>query len=469
MAEMKATIMMLVIIGSLLSTSVIGAYGHGLGKEEIGPKNVGDKLVSMEIEITPEMKKGDKLEDTTLHIQFHDVTEGEENEQVIPGVAAHIELSRFRDNKLLLNETFHVMSDVETLEILFKNRESGDINIEGMKMGSFGYMRKAGNDMIIVEGPVFTQAGLYRFKVTPIALDSEALPEDQRVPFEALITLAEVKDWDIDGNTIQTIAYYDSLTNLEYDPDNLVMKAEMPFDWDLVDEIDLLHFEYYLPKGFELADRELTGYINGVEQNIFVDRAAEDWGAVVHFMIGQKRLKELAPMMSGDDLKRAVLEIRGGAIIEKQPKEEQPIELPKEWSPAITVDTSNKSVQVEVQWSPVEINIEQDTFFKLTFKDPNTGEVLENVKYDIILMDEDGNMIAESHRSAQSKDLQIYKFDKAGMYTLMLKNVNDTGESAMVSLSVVPEFPIALLVIGIGMLGAILIRKNSNILINNKK
>ncbi|RMF29000.1 MAG: hypothetical protein D6752_06690 [Candidatus Nitrosothermus koennekii] len=453
----------------MISTSIIQAYGHGLGKEEVGPKNIGDKLVSMDIEITPEFKKADELQDITLHIQFHDVTNGEDNEQVIPGVAANIEIYRFRDNQLLLNQTFHVMSDVETLEVLFKNTESGDINIKGMKMGSFGYMRAADEDMVIVEGPIFTKAGLYKFKVTPIALDSESLPEDQRVPFEALITLSEVKNWEIDGHTIQTIAYYDSLTNLEYDPDNLVMKAEMPFDWDLVDQISLLHFEYYLPKGFELANRELTGYINGIEQSIFVDRSSEDWGAVVHFMIGQKRLKELAPMMEGDDLKRAVLEIRGGAIIEEQPKEEEKITLPEEWSPAITVETSNKSVQVEVQWSPIEIDVGQDTFFKLTFKDPNTGEVLKDVKYDIMLMDSEGNMIAESHRSAQTKEIQIYRFDEPGSYTLMLKNVNDTGESAMISLKVVPEFPLAALiplVVGFSVLAAMRLRKNSNTFTN---
>ncbi len=461
MARIKAAILLLLIIGSL---SVSNVYGHGLGKEEIGPKNVGDRLVSMDIEISPEFKKADELQDITLHIQFHDVSD-EENEQVIPGIAANIEISKFRDNQLLLNETFHVMSDVEELAILFKNVAEGDINIEGMDMGSFGYMRTADNDMIIVEGPVFTEAGLYRFKVTPIALDSELLPDDQRIPFEALITLSEIKEWQIDGNTIETIAYYDSLTNLEYDPDNLIMKAEMPFDWQLVDEIDLLHFELSLPKGFDLANRELDGYINGVEQNIFVDRAAEDWGAIVHFMIGQKRLKELAPMMEGDDLNRAILEIRGGALVEaEQPTEE--ITLPEEWSPAMTVETSNGSILVEVEWSPVTIDIDQDTFFRLTFKDPESNEVLDNVRYDIMLMDEEGNMIAETHRSAQTKDVQIYKFDKPGTYTLMLKNVNDSGESAMVSLKVVPEFPVAVLIIGIGMIAAILMRKNSRLFMN---
>ena len=303
--------------------------------------------------------------------------------------------------------------------------------------------------MIIVKGPIFLDPGLYKFVITPIAFGGELLPDDQKIPFEALITFAEIRDHEIEYNgevyTIEMISYYDSIKNVEFDPDSLALKVDMPFDWDMVDEINMLHFEISLPEGFVLVDREMSGYINGIEQQIFVDRAAEDWGAIVHFMISQKRLKELAPMMSDDDLKRAVIEVRGGAVIEELPEEE--IELPEEWSPVMSVKSSRGSVLVEIQWSPVEIDIEQDAFFKLTFKDPETGEVLDNVRYDIMFMDEEGNMIAETHRSAQSKDIQIYRFDKAGTYTLMLKNINDTGEDAMVSIKVVPEFPIAILLV----------------------
>jgi len=66
--------------------------------------------------------------------------------------------------------------------------------------------------MIIVKGPIFLDPGLYKFVITPIALDSELLPEDQRISFEALITFVEIKDHVIEYNgkeyTIETISYY---------------------------------------------------------------------------------------------------------------------------------------------------------------------------------------------------------------------------------------------------------------------
>ncbi len=450
---MNSKILLLAML-IIISASTSQVYGHGLGKEDVGPKNIGDRLVSMQISLEPEFKKADQLEDIKLHIQFYEHIDN--TKKAIPGIAANIEISRFRDNTLLLNETFHIMSDVEDLEILFHNIESESINIIGMKMGSFGYMRETGNEMVIVEGPIFTTAGLYRFKVTPIALDSESLPKEQRIPFEALVTLAEIKDVMLTHNgrdyMIETIAYYDSLRDLEFDPVNLIMKAEMPFDWALVDDIEMLHFEYYLPHGFELADRELKGYINGMEQSIFVDRSSKDWGAIVHFMIGQKRLKELASMMEGEDLNRAILEIRGGDLIRE-------ITLPKEWSQILSVKSDKGNIIVDVQWSPLEINDREDTYFNLTFRDASNN-VLEDVMYDIMLVDEEGNVVEGSHRESQMSNIQIYRFTKGGSYTLVLENINGSDEMVMINLRVIPEFPIALMIIAIAMAGVIAIRNN---------
>jgi len=429
-------LLMLFLLLSLINQDV---YGHGLGREDVGPKNIGDRLISMSIEISPEIKRVYEFTDITLRIEFKDAVE----KKTIPGVAARIEISRFRDNQLLLNETFHVMSDVEKLEVLFKTTMSGPINIEGMKMGSFGYMRKTGNDMVIVEGPIFTRAGLYKFKVTPIALDSESLPEDQRIPFESLITLAEIKSWNIDNHNIETIAYYDSITKLDYDPNNLIMKAEMPFDWKFVDEISMLHFEYYLPKGFKLADEELIGYINGIEQPIFVDRASEGWGAIVHFMIGQNRLKELVNQIENKDV--AILEIRSSISKEV-----------KEWSEPITISGNN--IDLDISWYPKDLNIDDKSVFKLVFKDKN-GNHLTNVKYDIMIRDTEGNIIQDTLRSDQVSETQEYKFDKTGAYTLMINNINGSDERAAINISVVPEFPIAILIISIAMITVLLFNR----------
>jgi len=128
------SILLAVLLVSMTSMPILDVYGHGLGKAEVGPKNVGDKLISMHVEIEPEMKKVDELKDVKLSIEVSEHI-SEEEEQVIPGIAVNLKIYKFRTNELLLDENFHVMSDVETLEILFKPSEERGINIKGMKMG----------------------------------------------------------------------------------------------------------------------------------------------------------------------------------------------------------------------------------------------------------------------------------------------------------------------------------------------
>ncbi len=432
-----------ILLMVLLIFVVYNAYGHGLAKEEVGPKNIGDKLVSMSVELEPEFKHADKLEDVTLHVRFYDYI-SEEEKNPIPGVAAYIEIYRFRDNTLLLNETFHIMSDVDDLSILFKPAE--EIKIVGMKMGSFGYMRTSFNDMIVVEGPIFTTAGLYKLKITPIALDSDSLPKEDRKTFESLITLAEIKDTPLlykgKEYVIETISYYDSITDIESNDADLSIKSYMPFDWTLVDEIELLHFEYYLPKGFELAEKDIKGYINGMEQSIFIDRESKDWGAIVHFMIGNNRLRELSNVMEGEDMKRAVIEIKAGS---------------QEWSPVTSIKTSKGSMIADISWSPVTIDDKQETQFSIMFKDASTNEMLHGITYDISILDEDGNIVTE--RKMQDSSTQVYKFEQSGKYTILLSNINNSEEDATLSITVVPEFPFAIMMISIATFSLIVLKR----------
>ena len=47
-----------VLITSILlmnAYTVPDAYGHGLGKKETEPKNVGDRIASLKVEIAPEL------------------------------------------------------------------------------------------------------------------------------------------------------------------------------------------------------------------------------------------------------------------------------------------------------------------------------------------------------------------------------------------------------------------------------
>ena len=53
-----STFVLAVLITSILLMNVYtvpDAYGHGLGKKETEPKNVGDRIASLKVEIAPEL------------------------------------------------------------------------------------------------------------------------------------------------------------------------------------------------------------------------------------------------------------------------------------------------------------------------------------------------------------------------------------------------------------------------------
>lgn len=63
-----------------------------------------------------------------------------------------------------------------------------------------------------------------------------------------------------------------------------------------------------------------------------------------------------------------------------------------------------------------------------------------------MLFDPDGNHVNASHRSKQTAETQTYTFDQMGAFKLLLTNVNNSGERSEFQLSVVPEFPVGVLI-----------------------
>ena len=250
---------------------------------------------------------------------------------------------------------------------------------------------------------------------------------------------------------METISYFDNIVDFKFDPDSKSIKMTMPFRWqkDFVEQIPLLHAEIFIPKEFsELAGQELGGLINGIEDPIFVDRSPPD-EVVVHYMTPKNRLLNLSEMITNDGMQDDIVEfglVSMGAVEEEDGK---PLPMPVstgDWSPVMQTSTSGESILVEVQWSPLTIKADEDVTFKLKFIDPESNEEIENVRFDIMLYDPDENHVDASHRSKQTTYTQTYTFDRTGAFTLLITNVNFSGESAEFHLSVVPEFPVGILI-----------------------
>ncbi|MCS6767243.1 MAG: hypothetical protein RMJ59_04360 [Candidatus Nitrosocaldus sp.] len=459
----------------LASTTIVHpmdyAYAHGLGRGESIAKSVGERIAKLHVELVPEMKRYGSMNEQRLIVELMDAESGE----VIRGVALELSISRFATNELLFSERIYSSTGIATID--FQPSTSTTTEIEG-RSNELGYIADDSSPLI-VKGKVFSDAGLYRIDAKVTAVDDARLEEAEQASYELLITLSEAREFKVNYGgkeySIETISYFDAIREFNFDPESMSIRAVMPFNWDkgFVQGIPLFHFEFYISKEFkELAGKEFKGMLNGVDEPITVDRAAEGY-VVVHYMTPKNRLLSIADRVLADpDAMRdemvieliSVGEARDtgiGAGTGNGTQQVDPSTL--DWSPVLTSRSSKGSVLVEMQFAPSTINVNDTVYFRFVFKDPNTGEELKSVRYDVMLYDTHNEHVDRSHRSKTMRTMQVYDgsfFTEQGTYTLLLTDVNDTGESVRFSITVVPEFPVGIaMVVGASLLIAVLMAR----------
>ena len=465
MRQILSMLTVAVLLFSLLTLAVDNVYGHGLGRGESIAKSIGDKIAKLHVELVPEMKRYGSMNEQSLVLELVDA----ELNKSISGVGYELRVSRFATNEPLLHERFYTSSDKVTIN--FQPTMDDTVSIEGKRNESNFYIAD-GSEPLIVKGKAFRDAGLYKIEATVLAIEGKVLDEADRASYELLITLSEARDFKVvyEGKeySIETISYFDALSGFNFDPASMSIRAIMPFNWDkgFVQEIPLFHFEFYISKEFDaLANKEFKGLLNGIEEPITVDRAAEGF-VVVHYMTPKSRLLSISDkVLTMPDMKDVMIielvpvgEVKDG----KEGTQQGQVDLSTlDWSPIMTARSSKGSVLVEMQFAPSTINVNDTVYFKFVFKDPKTGEELKSVRYDVMLYDVNGEHVDRSHRSKTMRTVQVYDgsfFTEQGRYTLLLTDVNDTGESVRFSITVVPEFPVGIaMVVSISLLIAVLI------------
>jgi hypothetical protein len=90
----------------------------------------------------------------------------------------------------------------------------------------------------------------------------------------------------------------------------------------------------------------------------------------------------------------------------------------------------------QITWTPNDIG--KENTFNIKFINSSGGE-LQDIKYDIMIF-EDGNHLAETHRADQRNNTQKYVFPEEGFYSLKIDNIGNTTTSIDLPIHVVPEF-----------------------------
>lgn len=101
--------------------------------------------------------------------------------------------------------------------------------------------------------------------------------------------------------------------------------------------------------------------------------------------------------------------------------------------------SDQKAFKITIDWEAAAI--QKQNKFNVTFYDPDTGKLLEDIEYDFIVSDASGN--AAVTRLGQHDSGQTVIFPHQGSYSLNIKNIEGLGEDMKVPIQVSPEFPIA--------------------------
>lgn len=133
--------------------------------------------------------------------------------------------------------------------------------------------------------------------------------------------------------------------------------------------------------------------------------------------------------------------------------------------PPLTKPTVTQAYQIEIDWNPVEIQPGQETTFTISFFD-NQGFPMENVGYDFVITDSDGNAIVEETNALARIGVaeQNVTFETGGGKSILVTvtSVGGVGtgafvESADFNIVVVPEFPVSALIVAGAVIGFVVL------------
>ncbi|MFQ5940667.1 MAG: hypothetical protein ACE5KA_03090 [Nitrososphaerales archaeon] len=98
---------------------------------------------------------------------------------------------------------------------------------------------------------------------------------------------------------------------------------------------------------------------------------------------------------------------------------------------------------VELTVEPTPIEPGTLTKFGTVFRNAETGEPASEVPHTMVLTKDGDVIFRESTTSADYIHEFMFSEEHKGTLTILIENVNDSGESAEFSLTVVPEFPMS--------------------------
>ncbi len=289
--EKKFYVLTILLVSSIITPIIINVYGHGLGAETFPPVDLNGKLVTLEV--SSSTKNPEENDDQQISISFIDF-----NSKVTLRDVTFLIKSE-RGTQFLFEKEFQADNGFIVFNFVSEDTESIQV-VEEEDGNIFGSLLGLDSRLVHVKGPKLSEGGLYKFDISILTADGYSKKLDEPIVFRSGISIAQTKDHEIDDpnfgkQTIQSITYYDEISNFQYDSNAREISFSMPFDWNFenINQTSVVHEELVISKTYgDLLVSGFSMYINDIKLSdniVTIDDFFSD-GRIVHFIINQKEL-----------------------------------------------------------------------------------------------------------------------------------------------------------------------------------
>ncbi|MGI0003354.1 MAG: peptidase, partial [Nitrosopumilaceae archaeon] len=347
------------------------AFGHGFGSETLPPVTIGNRNASLTITVNPPTFDPKDIEHEIV-VNLSD----SKSSAVIEHVTYLIELSK--DDSRIFRYMFH--DELGNLYMKIRSVDSEKIKIYGTQDNVLqAWMKKDDSNPLVLEGPIFTTGGLYKFHIEIVTVDSDTKLLDERVMLNAAISLGEKTIYDVSlpngkKNQLGITSYYDTIGNFKFIPENYSVTFTMPFDWskENIEQPNLVvHEELHIPKTFgEMLVTKYETTVNGVplpDNAVIIDDYSDE-NRNVHVVLNKQELLSIYDVAS------------------KDPKQMKfTISPSKEVKFPLSANTPDLMYQVDLSWEPPKITSDKTTRFFVVLNELFTDKKLKPAMFDFVL------------------------------------------------------------------------------------
>jgi hypothetical protein len=154
----------------------------------------------------------------------------------------------------------------------------------------------------VISGPVFTESGKYTVKTAIIGAKNPRTQTAEDINFETKIIVPKEQQFIVTNNgkkhTVSVKNYQESISDFKFDESTKSMIIESPFQWEHVQHIDEIRYNFEIPKSFSPFEnvKSFSGTINGIpieSKNLHFDLYSSKESNTLHFVIDNEELMQL--------------------------------------------------------------------------------------------------------------------------------------------------------------------------------